>query len=953
VKHLLSLLKAVARRFSFIGFAAMSLSAWAAELTPLFSPAPLKTATAATLFRLQLERGVSRAKLVDVDFGAVDQDSGKSADSLAIDAFDGTTLVVDKERVARRGVGNYTWYGTVRGHPNGRTILTVVDGRIAGSITLADPHTGTYAIYELVPTNDGSHALKEIRQDALQTEEPGHFHAPLSGGKDATASAQADSGDVIDVLVVFSNQTAAAVGTGIGAQVQAAIDNTNQVYANSGINQRLRLVHYEQVNYDEHGTDAFSTALTDVTNAAGGMASVPGLRNAYGADLVSVFIENGGYCGIAWIGPSAAYGFSVVNRGCTISNNSFAHELGHNMGALHDPYQDPTIRPFTYGHGYVNLGGRFRTVMAYNDQCAANGFSCTRVPYMSNPNLTLNGFPLGTAQNDPSPTSNVARVLNETAFTVANFRQTVVGGCSYSINPTSVNSVPESSTGSTTVTSGSGCAWTATSNAGFLTVTAGSSGSGNGGVNYSVAANSGPARSGTLAVAGVTFTVNQASGCTFALGATSANVNANANNVSTTVTAAAGCPWIAASNAGWLTITSGASGSGNGLVSFAIAQNSGSARSGTLTIAGQTFTVNQSPSASYSVSTTSLNFDEQNAGSAGWPQTVTFTNAGATTLTINSLTMGGNNPADFTRSGSCASGSLGTGLSCTLVFNFIAPLTTGLRSATLSVVTSAGTSVITLSGNSVPYSLIVNYYQSALHRPPYGGTPYWNGEIARLQSLGVDAKETLQDIGEVFFAGSEYRARNTTSSGYVTDLYQALFNRAPDSGGLTYWTGLLAAGLPRSEIVLSLRFSAEFGSFVAGIAGNQGSKAEAYEVMDYYVGFLGRLPDSGGFNYWLAQFRSAQCAAGAPTLVWSIMNSTTSQFIASAEYVNRGRTDSEFVTDLYRAMMRRDGGASGVSYWTSRLAGGMTREQVRQAFAGSSETIGRANAIAAQGCLGT
>ena len=122
---------------------------------------------------------------------------------------------------------------------------------------------------------------------------------------------------------------------------------------------------------------------------------------------------------------------------------------------------------------------------------------------------------------------------------------------------------------------------------------------------------------------------------------------------------------------------------------------------------------------------------------------------------------------------------------------------------------------------------------------------------------------------------------------------------------------------------------------------------------EWYVGFLGRLPESGGFNYWLGQFRSAQCATGAATAVWNVMNSTTAQFIASAEYSSRGRTNSEFVTDLYRAMMRRAGGVSGVSYWTSRLAGGMTREQVRQAFIGSSEMVGRASTVAAQGCFGT
>ncbi len=52
-----------------------------------------------------------------------------------------------------------------------------------------------------------------------------------------------------------------------------------------------------------------------------------------------------------------------------------------------------------------------------------------------------------------------------------------------------------------TVTAGSGCAWTATSNAGFLTITSGASGSGNGTVNYSVAAAS-SSRTGTLTIAG-------------------------------------------------------------------------------------------------------------------------------------------------------------------------------------------------------------------------------------------------------------------------------------------------------------------------------------------------------------------------------------------------------------------------------------------------------------------
>lgn len=55
------------------------------------------------------------------------------------------------------------------------------------------------------------------------------------------------------------------------------------------------------------------------------------------------------------------------------------------------------------------------------------------------------------------------------------------------------------------------------------------------------------------------------------------------------------CPWTALSNAPWITITSGALGSGNGTVIYNVAVNStGSPRTGTITIAGMTFTVNQS-----------------------------------------------------------------------------------------------------------------------------------------------------------------------------------------------------------------------------------------------------------------------------------------------------------------------------------------------------------------------
>jgi hypothetical protein len=81
--------------------------------------------------------------------------------------------------------------------------------------------------------------------------------------------------------------------------------------------------------------------------------------------------------------------------------------------------------------------------------------------------------------------------------------------------------------------------------------------------------------------------------CTYSLSSTIYSPGVAAASSSVTVICPSGCDWTAVSNASWLTITSGASATGNGTVNFIVAANPGAARVGTLTIAGQTFTVNQ------------------------------------------------------------------------------------------------------------------------------------------------------------------------------------------------------------------------------------------------------------------------------------------------------------------------------------------------------------------------
>ena len=292
-------------------------------------------------------------------------------------------------------------------------------------------------------------------------------------------------------------------------------------------------------------------------------------------------------------GTPAAYAFSVASPNYLIT--TVKSTAG---GTLHIPnvvYAVPQSPPA--GQLFASTGGPGS--VSVTTACSGNYTATSNASWITitsgssgsgngNVNYTV------LANSSSSSRTGTMTVAGQT-FTVT---QSLPSSCtSYSIFPTSQSIDSTGGTGSVSVTASSGCSWTATSNASWITITSGSSGTGSGTVAFTVAANTGTSqRTGTMAIAGQTFTVTQSppSSCTYFISPKRQSFDYTGGTGSVSVTTSSGCSWTATSNASWITITSGSSGTGSGTVYFTVAPNNDVDRTGTMTIAGQTFTVTQS-----------------------------------------------------------------------------------------------------------------------------------------------------------------------------------------------------------------------------------------------------------------------------------------------------------------------------------------------------------------------
>ena len=214
----------------------------------------------------------------------------------------------------------------------------------------------------------------------------------------------------------------------------------------------------------------------------------------------------------------------------------------------------------------------------------------TGVPSSGTGTTTINF----TVAANPDPTTRSATIaIGGQTFTVT---QAAAAACSYSLNPTSHNATAGGGSSAFDVTTTSGCAWTSSGVPAWITGVP-ASGSGTTTINFTVAANTGPARSANIVIERQTFSVSQANGCSYTAAPGLLRFDASGTPAQDiTVTTNALCPWTATPSQPWIRIVSGGSGTGGGTISVDLLVNSeGSARQGNITVGGQTVSITQTP----------------------------------------------------------------------------------------------------------------------------------------------------------------------------------------------------------------------------------------------------------------------------------------------------------------------------------------------------------------------
>jgi Tol biopolymer transport system component len=152
--------------------------------------------------------------------------------------------------------------------------------------------------------------------------------------------------------------------------------------------------------------------------------------------------------------------------------------------------------------------------------------------------------------------------------------------------------------------------------------------------------------------------------------------------------------------------------------------------------------------------------------------------------------------------------------------------------------------------------LIRLYWAFFLRAPDPSGMTYWTKQLTN--------GKTLAQVAAKFAQSSEFQTKYGSKSNeqFVTLIYQNIFERDPDPGGLAYWTGKLdAKAKTRGDVMTNFSESSEGRRFLA----------PQVDTVNIWLGMLRTMPPKAELTTWIADIRSgAKVAEQVATKIRSL-----------------------------------------------------------------------------------
>ncbi|MXV99911.1 MAG: hypothetical protein F4X59_13180 [Holophagales bacterium] len=381
------------RRVAAASISLLILGGGVAQGQRLLSLGP-GTETAGVAAATQFEAGVGPV-IVQVDLDLV----RSAPPRLELPTPDGRVLVAVRSVFEDRGDGNVMWAGSLPGADYESVVLTVEGGSFVGRFgepggvkyrISADPDgRGTMVDTGGVP-GDAPETVCPVGLEPLDLEE--NFLAEGPGRIDQPQRvAQQQSHDRLDILVLYTAQAARnwANRGGALASIRNAGDYLNLVLRNGQLPITANIVHVARAPavLDTVGREGVGPYQNDLGLQTLWNGEVLQLRTRHAADVVHLFSGERtsllGACGRAALltQGETAEEFSFRAGGWTANSCAsfsdaeiFAHEIGHNLGANHDPDNvtvitpEQAVAPYAFGHHNHEHIPNVGTIMSYRGQ---------------------------------------------------------------------------------------------------------------------------------------------------------------------------------------------------------------------------------------------------------------------------------------------------------------------------------------------------------------------------------------------------------------------------------------------------------------------------------------------------------------------------------------------------------------------------------------------------------